>query len=110
MAVRNELLKTFKEILSLSPQIVSVLLPTVLPVELARDLITDRMDPGDNESWKLIFVLLNLTQILDSLKTRLSLDVLTLLFCTGEKPPFQHYGKLLRIYREKFNYNFIIKL
>jgi len=72
--IRIALLEAFMSILSFQPSHVSILLTTVLPVEIAQDIIND-----GNRVPK---------------KFHLSLQVLTLLLSTGEQIPLPYYDVL----------------
>jgi len=72
--IRIALLETFKLILNFQPTHATILLSTVLPVEIARDILND-----GNRVQK---------------KFHLSLQILTLLLSTGEQIPLTYYDVL----------------
>ena len=78
-SIRHLLLQVFSECCSLGAEVVSQLLCTILPVELARDMQTDIKD---------------LEKLVNSAR------LCTMIFSTGEAIPYQHYEYLNRNFVE----------
>lgn len=100
MSLRLLLLKCFGAMCSLDAAIISTLVSSVLPVELARDMQTDTQGEARGASHRLVggvpTIVGALTACLappDHQKLCYSALILAMVFSMGEAVPYAHYGK-----------------